>query len=60
MVTNVYLRLGVKREEIAVKKQRHLKGSAEKGILLWVQYILHKRKSERIANLKTRLCIFSL
>lgn len=27
-----YLRLGVKREEIAVKKQRHLKGSGEKGI----------------------------
>lgn len=35
------------------------KGSAKKGILLWVQYILHKRMSERKANLKARLCIFS-
>lgn len=54
-----YLGLGVKREEIAVKKQSHLKGSTEKGMLLWVQHMLHK-KSERKANLKARLHIFSL
>lgn len=40
-VKEASLRLGVKEVEIAVEKQRHLKGSGEHGILLWVQYIYH-------------------
>lgn len=35
------------------------KGSGEEQILLWVQYIIHK-KSEKKANLKARLHVFPL
>lgn len=55
-----YLGLGIEREEIAVEEQRRVKGSGEEQILLWVQYIIRKRKSEKKANLKARLHVFPL
>lgn len=55
-----YLGLGIEREEITCLCSSTAKGSGEEQILLWVQYIIHKRKSEKKANLKARLHVFPL